>query len=43
MEGISSDQQRIIFEGKRLDDDRTFAEYNIPEDSTIQLAMCLRK
>ena len=41
-ENIRRDQQRLVFSGKQIEDNRTLSDYAIEEGSSIHLIMRLR-
>jgi ubiquitin C len=41
-EGIPADQQRLVFNGKQLEDKNTIGDYGIEKDSNVHLVLRLR-
>ncbi len=42
IENIPADQQRLVYQGKQLEDDQSIKYYEIGQDSTIHLVLRLR-
>ena len=42
-EGVPPEQQRLIWAGKQLENEKTLAEYNVTADSTLHLVLSLRQ
>lgn len=42
IEGIEEERQRLIFENNNLDDNKTLADYNIQNESILNLVIRLR-
>ena len=39
VKGFSADEQRVVFQGKKLEDDRTVSDYNIQNNSTLNVVL----
>lgn len=41
-EGVNIDQQRLVYAGKQLEDDKVLSFYSMPDEATIHLVLRLR-
>jgi hypothetical protein len=40
--GVDPEQQRLIYDGKGLEDDQTVANYNVQNEATVHVILKLR-